>query len=172
VDAALGDSRSLSRGLSPGPLPPGGLGTALRELARQTRETVEVDCELVGGGAPSAGGADAVQLYRIAQEATQNAVKHAAAGRITIELAEDGAEVRLAVRDDGKGMPAAAPPGLACDPVPAARFCPCRDVEVAAGEGGGPGAPRSSAPASPRPPRGAAAADGAPGKPLQTAPGV
>ncbi len=137
VDAALGDSRSLSRGLSPGPLPPGGLGTALRELARQTRETVEVDCELVGGGAPSAGGADAVQLYRIAQEATQNAVKHAAAGRITIELAEDGAEVRLAVRDDGKGMPAAAPPGLGLRSMLGRALSIGGTLEVAPGEGGG-----------------------------------
>ncbi|MGC4117283.1 MAG: histidine kinase [Myxococcales bacterium] len=112
VDATLADARSLSRGLSPGPLPPGGLGPALRDLARQIRETVEVDCELEGAGAPSLGGAAATQLYRIAQEATQNAVKHAGAGRITLELSEEGAEVRLAVRDDGKGLLPEAAPGL------------------------------------------------------------
>ena len=112
VDVALGEARALARGLSPGPLPAGGLGAALRELARQIRETVEVDCELVGDGAPSLGGAEAMQLFRIAQEATQNAVKHAGATRLTLELSEDRDGVRMCVRDDGRGLPADAAPGL------------------------------------------------------------
>ncbi|HEY3452581.1 MAG TPA: ATP-binding protein [Myxococcales bacterium] len=137
VDGALADARSLSRGLSPGPLPAGGLGTALRELARQVRETVEVDCELVGSGAPSAGGADATQLYRIAQEATQNAIKHAEAGRITIELSEDDAEVRLQVRDDGRGLMPSAPPGLGLRSMLGRAVSIGGTLEVAPAEGGG-----------------------------------
>jgi len=112
IDTALADARSLARGLSPGPLPSGGLVVALRELARQVRETAEVDCEVLGPGAPSVAGTEATQLFRIAQEATQNAVKHAAAERIEIELVEDEVEVRLAICDDGKGLPSLASPGL------------------------------------------------------------
>jgi signal transduction histidine kinase len=43
-------------------------------------------------------------LYRIAQEALSNAVKHAGAARITIRLSADSTAVRLQVRDDGRGF--------------------------------------------------------------------
>lgn len=112
LDAALADARSLARGLSLGPIAQGGLGTALRELARQVRETVEVDCEVIGADAPSMGGDQGTQLYRIAQEAVQNAIKHAEAHRITLDLSEDDAEVHLDIRDDGKGLPSDVAPGL------------------------------------------------------------
>jgi signal transduction histidine kinase len=55
-----------------------------------------------GSGEPDAG----VQreLFRIAQEALQNALKHAGAGRIAVELDLDPASTRLAVADDGAGF--------------------------------------------------------------------
>jgi signal transduction histidine kinase len=46
----------------------------------------------------------ATQLYRIAQEAVMNAVKHADADEINIELAEDGDELTLTVSDSGIGL--------------------------------------------------------------------
>jgi signal transduction histidine kinase len=46
----------------------------------------------------------ATQLYRIAQEAVTNAVKHAVATRINIHLVKYGSEVTLAVTDDGIGF--------------------------------------------------------------------
>jgi signal transduction histidine kinase len=112
VEAALGEARALSRGLSPGPMPAGGLRGALRELARQIRETVEVDCVAEGGGAPSLGGSEALQLYRIAQEATQNAVRHAQATRIVLELSERDGWAWLRVRDDGRGLGSGATLGM------------------------------------------------------------
>ena len=45
------------------------------------------------------------QLYRIAQEAVQNAVKHAAARNISITLAREHRRITLIVKDDGKGIP-------------------------------------------------------------------
>ena len=45
-----------------------------------------------------------VALYRIAQEAINNAVSHAEAGRISVQLAATPAQISLAVSDDGKGI--------------------------------------------------------------------
>ena len=44
-------------------------------------------------------------IFRIAQEALTNAVKHAAAGRIEVTLPASETSVRLSVRDDGIGIP-------------------------------------------------------------------
>jgi PAS domain S-box-containing protein len=50
---------------------------------------------------------------RVAQEALSNVAKHAHATHVTVELAHDGADLRLMVRDDGCGFnPAATPPGF------------------------------------------------------------
>jgi signal transduction histidine kinase len=56
----------------------------------------------------------ATQLYRIAQEAVMNAVKHAEAQHVHIHLMETKTDVTLAVTDDGVGLPSELPhrPGL------------------------------------------------------------
>lgn len=112
VDSALQDARLLARGLNPGPLPDGGLPDALRELARQVRDRVEVDCDFVGGEAPSLPSLAATQLLRVAQEATANAIRHSSANRITIDLVEAPGSIRLVVRDDGRGIGEDAAPGM------------------------------------------------------------
>ncbi|WP_026870095.1 sensor histidine kinase [Inquilinus limosus] len=52
-------------------------------------------------------------LYRVAQEALANVVKHAGAGRVTVRLLEDDGHAHLHVIDDGKGISAAGVPGAA-----------------------------------------------------------
>jgi signal transduction histidine kinase len=49
--------------------------------------------------------AAATHLYRIAQEAVRNAVRHARPGRIGMTLAEQDGIVKLTVEDDGDGLP-------------------------------------------------------------------
>ena len=49
----------------------------------------------------------ATHLYRIAQEALNNALKHSGARNISIQLAESEGGIELQVRDDGKGLEAA-----------------------------------------------------------------
>lgn len=114
LDDALADLQGLSRGLTPAPLPDA-LGPALQTLAGRTRETVEVECA-AEGDAPGLDPAEATELYRIAQEAVQNAVRHAGAGRITLTLTETpgpgGPGFELVVRDDGRGLPDPLVPGL------------------------------------------------------------
>src|SRR5690606_20316966 len=49
--------------------------------------------------------AAATHLYRIAQEAVNNAVKHAEAGAITVSLTRQQGRLHLRVEDDGQGIP-------------------------------------------------------------------
>ncbi len=51
-------------------------------------------------------------LYRIAQEALHNIVKHAAAKQVRLDIRRDGADVLMSITDDGKGFdPASVPDG-------------------------------------------------------------
>jgi two-component system CheB/CheR fusion protein len=54
----------------------------------------------------------ATQLYRIAQEAVSNAVRHSGAKRIRISLTRSGARLELCVEDDGRGLPPGMKEGL------------------------------------------------------------
>lgn len=106
---AAEDARRTVYGLLPGVLTREGLVPALRELARQTEETPGIRCALhcaEGAEALADDSGRALHLYRIAQEAVHNAVKHSGgtAIDITLERADDAA-LRLTVRDDGGGFP-------------------------------------------------------------------
>jgi signal transduction histidine kinase len=57
------------------------------------------------------GNAVAVHLYRIAQEAATNAIKHGHAKCILLSLTSNKSRLILKVKDDGAGFPAAAPQG-------------------------------------------------------------
>jgi signal transduction histidine kinase len=79
---------------------------ALQNLAENVKERFGINCVFDGDGSirihdPTV----ANQLYRIAQEAVTNSVKHAAARRIDIRLAMDGSGLVLTVIDDGIGFP-------------------------------------------------------------------
>ncbi len=106
VEQAIELTRSLSRGLDPVEIEGGGLAQGLRELAAKTSELFPTCCEhQVDGPVTVSDGATATQLYRIAQEAITNAIKHGRARHIVVRL--DGAPngIRLTVRDDGVGIP-------------------------------------------------------------------
>jgi signal transduction histidine kinase len=51
--------------------------------------------------------AAAVHLYRIAQEAINNAIKHGQASQITLSLSSANGQILLSVKDNGKGLPKA-----------------------------------------------------------------
>jgi two-component system CheB/CheR fusion protein len=103
-------TRELARGLSPVRLEAEGLADALRELAAGTRKVFRCDCRfrchppvLVSNHTV------ATHLYRIAQEAVSNALRHGKARRIDISLAAKGHSVILAVNDNGRGIPGKLP---------------------------------------------------------------
>jgi signal transduction histidine kinase len=108
-------TRNLARGFFSPELEADGLSVALRGLAENVTERFGVACTFRGDDAvPVRDATTATQLYRIAQEATTNAVKHARPTSIDIELARNGQRLTLAVSDDGSGFPDKLPnpPGL------------------------------------------------------------
>lgn len=109
LDGSLGQMHDLARGLSPGTLSAEALVPSLRDLARRTRETFEVDCEVeaqeVLEEMPSA---TATHLYRIAQEAVINAVKHGHPRQILMRLQSRGGQLVLEIDNDGQPLAQAA----------------------------------------------------------------
>lgn len=108
IQDALAQARGLARGLSPVELDPEGLAEALVELANGVRTTSHIDCRFAG--APSIKVQDAVaaqHLYRIAQEAAHNALRHGKPRSILIALDSDDRGLTLTVTDDGVGVPKA-----------------------------------------------------------------
>jgi signal transduction histidine kinase len=101
-------ARSLAHGLVPLRLVGLGLPAALAELAAQTRARRGVavrthfSCDL-----PPSQTEQAIQLYRIAQEAVSNSVKHGRATRIELSLRRRIGGVSLSIRDNGCGLPPA-----------------------------------------------------------------
>jgi PAS domain S-box-containing protein len=96
---SVAELRELSRGIHPAILSQGGLGPALRTLAR--RSTIPVDLDVT---------TDArfpepieVAAYYVASEALANATRHAQASRIEISLAPRDGRALLSIRDDGVG---------------------------------------------------------------------
>jgi signal transduction histidine kinase len=106
VEQGIDLTRNLARGFFSPELDADGLTVALHGLAENVTERFGIDCVFEGEESiriPDS--AIATQLYRIAQEAVANSVKHAAAQRITIRLGMTPSELLLAISDDGIGFP-------------------------------------------------------------------
>ena len=104
---ALAQARSLSHGLHPVEPESNGLMAALESLARRTKSLFHISCCFkCRRPVLIADNAIATHLYRIAQEAITNAIKHGKAGRIEISLAKTPERLALSIKDNGAGMPA------------------------------------------------------------------
>lgn len=104
--------RAIAHGLHPPQLDPLGLAAALDALCiLQSRGGVEVEL-LARPSLPRAAAARELALYRIAQEAIGNALRHAGARRVEVRLTAGGGEMRIAIEDDGRGFDVDAPPGF------------------------------------------------------------
>jgi len=105
VRESISQTRLLARGLSPVTLESEGLMSALAELALNTEKIFRVrctfDCPVVVKFDDHAA---ATHLFRIAQEAVSNAIKHGKAKNLSIQLREDASHLRLRVNDDGVGF--------------------------------------------------------------------
>jgi signal transduction histidine kinase len=132
LDALLGDAvtqldgeiatlRALITELRPAALDELGLAAALAALAERAKGfglDVDVDVDLgladeAGGSAPPRDAECEIVIYRIVQEALNNARKHGDAGRALATVARTGRTVTVTVRDDGIGFdPAVATSGF------------------------------------------------------------
>ncbi len=106
VRDAILHTKSLARGLSPVDLERQGLMHALQELCRSTVELCGVKCHFECPNPISIpDNSVATHLYRIAQEAVNNAVKHGKSREITLKLVEaTGDQYLLSIRDAGRGF--------------------------------------------------------------------
>jgi len=106
VQGAIGQTRMLARGLSPVAIESVDLPAALTELASNTEQMFRIRCRFKRAKPLPATGDAAVSthLYRIAQEAISNAIRHGGATDVTIRLKAEGAEAVLSVTDNGAGF--------------------------------------------------------------------
>jgi PAS domain S-box-containing protein len=106
VRQGIEQTRTLARGLSPVVLEADGLMNALQELAMNTEKAFKSSCSF-NCPAPVLihDNAVATHLYRIAQEAIQNAIRHGKAKFIVINLFRRNDRIVLGVKDDGIGIP-------------------------------------------------------------------
>ncbi len=115
VNDAIFTTRALARGLSPVTFDRGGLALALEELARRLSAMFHIDvrCEADATLDQGLESANALHLYRIAQEAVTNAAQHGKADTVRIQLRWDGDRGLLRVEDSGVGFnPAISQKGL------------------------------------------------------------
>lgn len=107
---ALASTRSIAGGLSPVAVEHGGLIEALRAMATQARQVsgvrlrLRLDPDAVRDLPPAV----ALHLYRIAQEALSNAIRHSGATQVSLSLGQRAGTLRLAVADNGAGLVAGA----------------------------------------------------------------
>jgi len=99
------ETRNLARGIFPVHVDRDGLSTALADLARITSQLTGVRIDVdASPGIDIDDPKDAMNLYRIAQEAVANAVRHGEATRISIRLEKGDGKLTLTIQDNGKGM--------------------------------------------------------------------
>lgn len=105
VKKAVSQTRAIARGLDPVGPEPEGLMTSLAEMVNEVKSVSGIECEF---HCPEPvlleGMVLRKQLYRIAQEATANGIKHGASSRIVVSLVRREGEAVLSVADNGTGI--------------------------------------------------------------------
>jgi PAS domain S-box-containing protein len=106
IGRALERIRQLSKGLVPVEVDAEGLRAALTELAERLSRNSKVRCEFqCNQPVPIENNETATHLFRIAQEAVTNALKHGSPRNIRIALKGEKGRIVLEIRDDGTGLP-------------------------------------------------------------------
>lgn len=105
LDRAITQCRQLAHGLFPVRLEIEGLPAALEQLAQATSERFQVRCQFVSRQPLRvAENVTAMHLYRIAQEALTNAIRHSRARTVTLQLKLQAGALQLSIEDDGIGL--------------------------------------------------------------------
>jgi signal transduction histidine kinase len=105
IGDAIREIHDLSRELSPGSLGGRDLVGALDDLVRRASDVSEAEVVFRSCGESLATDpVEVLQVYRIAQEAVANAVRHSGAGRIEVTLDRDPVGLTLGIEDDGCGL--------------------------------------------------------------------
>ncbi len=106
ADQALETTRGIARGFFTAGFDCAGLAEALRETARHVESKNRISCVIHWQEDLAITHADTViHLFRIAQEAVNNVVRHAGASHINVSLKTEDEIFQLTIEDDGKGIP-------------------------------------------------------------------
>ena len=106
---AIAELRSLVFQLRPAAIETEGLAAALRKHVEVLRRVHGAGVELELDGEPRLRPGVDEEVFRIAQEALHNALRHAHAERLAVKLSENGDRLRMTVSDDGVGFDPDAP---------------------------------------------------------------
>lgn len=99
-------SRQLARGLLLTAIEPANLTRELEELAASVQHQTGVRCHFEAGRPPLVGDTStASHIFRIAQEAVRNALKHAQPTALNLSLTGDKEALILTISDNGPGLP-------------------------------------------------------------------
>jgi signal transduction histidine kinase len=102
---AVVQTRDLARGLVPVPMDEAGLVSALETLALSVTRLQGINCTFETEGSPHGyEEKSAMHLYRVAQEAVNNATKHGKARNICLSLTAAQGQTTLCIADDGRGF--------------------------------------------------------------------
>ncbi len=102
---AIIEARNLARGISPVHMDAENLPAALEDLVASANRANTANITFAVRGQITIGDTQtAIHLYRIAQEALRNAVRHSGAKNVAVELREEGQRYTLSVTDDGRGF--------------------------------------------------------------------
>ncbi|KIO48140.1 sensor histidine kinase [Nitrosospira sp. NpAV] len=105
AQVAVMQCKQIAQGLLPFELETNGLTAALRAFASRIAITYKITCDFVYENEILIKDKEsALNLYRIAQEATNNAIRHGGAQHVTISLATEGEMLHLSIRDNGSGF--------------------------------------------------------------------
>lgn len=105
ANQATAMTRAVARGLYPVALEVGGIRAALEQLAEDTHFLKGMTCVFRGDAdLPALDSLVAINLYRVAQEAVNNALKYSQAEHVYIDLARSEDSCRLCISDDGIGI--------------------------------------------------------------------
>ncbi len=103
INEAVARCRAVAQGLHPVEMDADGLMVALEALAERTRQ--QMPCKFECAEPVRTPESEvALNLYRLAQEAVSNAVRHSKGTRIVVRLEKEGTRMALRVRDNGCGM--------------------------------------------------------------------
>jgi signal transduction histidine kinase len=106
VDEAIGNVRQLSQLLRPTILDDFGLEAGLRWLAEGFTHRTGIEVEFRSESVGRLPDEMETHLFRIAQEALTNVARHSGATRVWMSLARRADDILLAIRDNGRGLPA------------------------------------------------------------------
>lgn len=106
IEDGIAMTRDMAHGIAPLEMESEGLVTALRTLAGNVGRMFKVSCTLECDAPPPIEDAGmATHLYRIAQEAVQNALRHGKPRQIVMSLSRMRESTQLSIEDDGVGLP-------------------------------------------------------------------